>query len=53
MTKYLIAIPNIRGTKGFNCPTILVAAKDENDARAIVRHLRPHSHIGDIKLVNY
>lgn len=53
MHKYLVAIPSIRGQKGFNCPTILVSAKDELDAIALVRHLRPHAHIGDIKQVNY
>lgn len=53
MQKYLIALPCFRGAKGFNHPTILVAAKDENDAIAIARHLRPHAHIGDIKRVNY
>ena len=53
MQKYLIALPSLRGQKGFNCPTILVAAKDERDAVALVRHLRPHANIGDIKQVNY
>lgn len=50
---YLLALPGFRGRKGFNCPTILVSAKDEDDARSIVRHLRPSDHIGDIKQVNY
>ena len=53
MTKYLIALPSFRGQKGFNCPTILVAAKDEKDAIALARHLRPHANIGDVKQVNY
>ena len=53
MNKYLIALPSIQGQKGFNCPTILVAAKDKNDAIAQVRHLRPHDNIGDVKQVNY
>ncbi len=51
--KYLIALPIFRGDKGFNHPTILVSAKDERDAAALARHLRPHANIGDIKQVNY
>lgn len=53
MNKYLIALPCFRGAKGFNHLTILVAAKDENDARDLARHLRPHANIGDVKQVNY
>jgi hypothetical protein len=53
MHKYLIALPCFRGAKGFNHPTILVAAKDANDAVTLARHLRPHANIGDIKQVNY
>lgn len=53
MNKYLIALPIFRGDKGFNHPTILVSAKDERDAVALARHLRPHAHIGDIKKVDY
>lgn len=48
--KYLVALPIFPGRKGFNHPTILVSAKDENDARALVRHLKPQSNIGDIKV---
>ena len=51
--KYLVAKPTRSGTKGFNCPTILVSAKNEDDAKKIVRHLKPKSNIGDIKKVNY
>ena len=51
MNNYLIALPSLREQKGFNCPTILVAAKDEKDALALVRHLRPTDNIGDIKQV--
>ena len=51
--KYLIALPTFKGSKGFNHPTILVKALDENDARAIVRHLKPSANIGDIRIVNY
>ena len=50
---YLVALPCSHGAKGFNHPTILVAAKDERDAMALARHLRPHNNIGDIKRVNY
>ena len=53
MNKYLIALPCLRGGEGFNYPTILVSAKNQNDAMAIARHLRPHANIGDIKQVNY
>jgi hypothetical protein len=53
MKKYLLALPSLRGQKGFTCPTILVAAKNENDAIAQVKHLRPNANIGDIKEVNY
>ena len=52
-SKYLIALPTFRGAKGFNHQTILVSAKDEDDARDIARHLKPHSNIGDIKKVDY
>lgn len=52
MPQYLVALPIFRGSKGFNHPTILVSAKDERDARALVRHLKPHDNIGDIKVVN-
>ena len=50
---YLVALPIFRGTKGWNCPTILVSAMDEADAINIVIHLRPHLNIGDIKKVIY
>ena len=53
MHKYLIALPHFSGDKGFNHQTILVSAKDENDAVSIARHLRPHANIGAIKQVNY
>jgi hypothetical protein len=52
-SKYLVALPAFRGAKGFNHQTILLSAKDEDDAKDIVRHLKPHSNIGDIKKVNY
>jgi hypothetical protein len=51
--KYLVALPCFKGSKGFNHRTILVAAKDERDAVALVRHLKPHDNVGDIKQVNY
>jgi hypothetical protein len=53
MRKYLIALPVLRDEKGFNHPTILVKASNENDARAIAHHLKPADNIGDVKLVNY
>ena len=52
--KYLIALPTFHGFKGFNCPTILVSAKNEEDAVTLVRHLRGNNvRIGDIKKVTY
>ena len=50
MPQYLFALPIFRSSKGFNHPTILVSAKDERDARALVRHLKPNDHIGDMKV---
>lgn len=51
--KFLVALPTFRGSKGFCHQTVLVSAKDEDDARSIVRHIRPHRNIGDIRKVNY
>ena len=53
MNKYLIGLSSFPNQKGFNCPTILVSAKDEDDARSIARHLKPNSNIGEVKKVNY
>jgi len=50
MKKYLIAL---RKGCGWNCPTILVSAVDENDAISLALHLKPNSQIGQIKEVNY
>ena len=50
MPQYLFALPVFSGSKGFNHPTILVSAKDERDARALVRYLKPHENIGDMKV---
>ena len=51
--RYLVALPCFPGAKGFNHETILVSAKNEIDAISLVRHLKPHNHIGDIKEVDY
>lgn len=51
--KYLVALPGFPKSKGFNHQTILVSAKDEKDAIDLVKALRPHSNIGDIKMVDY
>jgi len=51
--KFLIALPSFRGDKGFCHPTILVSAIDEDDAKALARHLRPRSIIGEVKEVSY
>lgn len=53
MKKYLIALPVFPGSKGFTHQTVLVTAKDKNDAIALARHLRPGRNIGDVKEVNY
>ena len=50
---YLVALPCFKGDKGFNHKTVLVKAKDENEAYAIAMHLHPNSNIGDIKKVDY
>jgi hypothetical protein len=50
---YLTALPTFPGGKGFSHRTILVFAKDENDARALARHIKPNDNIGDIKEVQY
>jgi hypothetical protein len=53
MKTYLIALPTLLPQKGFNCPTILVKAKNEVNAVSVVRHLKPDSNIGNIKEVHY
>ena len=50
---YLVALPTFKGAKGWCHQTILVSALNENDAIKIVKHLKPHDNIGDIKIVNY
>lgn len=53
--KYLIALPCFRGdNKTWNHQTILVSAKDENDAIALVRHIKGnHVNIGKMEEVDY
>lgn len=51
--KFLIALPSFKSDRGFCHPTILVSAKDINDAIKLVRHLKPKCNIGDIKEVDY
>lgn len=53
MNTYLIALPAFPHNKGFCHQTILVKAKGINDAKSLVRHLKPRCTIGDIKQVNY
>ena len=53
MNKYLVALPSFSNSKGFNHPTILVKAKSVEEAKEIVRHLKPKNNIGDIKKVDY
>lgn len=52
-TTYLVALPAFPKSKGFCHRTILVSTIDENDAKSLVRRLRPNDNIGDIKPVNY
>lgn len=47
--QYLIALPCFPGEKGFCHRTILVRAKDRNDAIDQAKHHHPNSYIGDIK----
>jgi len=51
--KYLIALPSFPNSKGFCHQTILVRAKDENEAYSIASHLKPNHNLGDIKKVDY
>jgi hypothetical protein len=51
--KYLVALPCFKGSKGFNHRTVLVKAKNKNDAISIVRSLKPHDNIGEIEEVDY
>ena len=53
LNKYLIALPWFPKDKGFNHQTILVSAINEDEAKDKAKRLRPHSNIGDVKLVNY
>jgi len=48
---FLVALPVFRGAKGFNHKTILVSAKNTDEAFLIARHLKPNDNIGDIKEV--
>lgn len=50
---YLIALPIFKGSKGFCHPTILVSAKDEDDAIAIALSKKGNVNIGDVKKVSY
>lgn len=53
MKKFLVALPTFPGSKGFCHPTILVSAKDQQEAIKIVCNIRPGKNIGSIKEVNY
>ena len=53
MKKYLVALPAFPKEKGFCHQTILISAKDKDDAIDLVRILKPNSNIGDIKEVDY
>jgi len=53
LSEYLIALPSHPYSKGFNHRTILVSAHSEAEAIAIVRHLKPHDNIGEIKIVSF
>lgn len=47
--EFLIALPCFPGSRGFNHRTILVKAIDLRDAISLVRHLRPHCNIGEVR----
>ncbi len=51
-SKFLIALPSFKNTKGFCHKTILVSAESKMDAIQLVRTLRPNSNIGEIKEFN-
>lgn len=52
--KYLVALPCFPNAKGFNHQTILVSAKDENDAiDQVIHHKGNRVNIGEMKIVNY
>ena len=52
--KYLIALPSFPNSKGFCHRTILVSAKDKNDAISLAYHLEGNRiNIGEIKEVDY
>ena len=53
MKRYLIALPSFRCSKGFCHRTILISAKDENEAISIAMNLKPHDNIGYVKEVSY
>ena len=52
-SNYLVALPSFRNGKGFCHRTVLVKAKDEDEARVIAMELKPNNNIGDIKKVDY
>lgn len=52
--KFLIALPTFRGDdKTWNHRTILLSAKDKNDAISLAKHLKPNCNIGRVEQVNY
>lgn len=51
--KFLVALPSFRGEKGFCHQTILVRAKNVEDAVSVAMRLKPNRNIGDVKEVNY
>jgi hypothetical protein len=51
--KYLVALPCFPNAKGFSHQTILLYARNIDDARCLAKILKPRSNIGDIKKVDY
>jgi len=52
MKKFLVSLSSFSQSKGFNNQTILVKAKNKQDAIELARYLRylePHCDIGEIK----
>lgn len=51
--KFVVALPSFGCMKGFNCRTILVSAKDKNEAMSIACRLSGRQFCGDVKEVFY
>lgn len=50
--RYLVGLNQFTGNI-YNSETVLVSAIDEDEAREIAKHLKPHCRRGEVKQVNY